>query len=398
MHWLTSLIFGLIALFWLTHGLRVLYGALRLPRLRDYPLAGDENCPRISILFAARDEEEKLAAALATLIALDYPRLEIVAVDDRSEDATPRILSEYAAKDSRVRVVQVNELPAHWLGKPHGLVKAYEASSGELLLFTDADVQFEPETLRRAVSFFHERKLDHLTLLCGLQMEGFWEKLLLTFFGVVFQLSTDPQRVANPKSRSYVGIGAFQLVTRHIYEAAGTHRKLALEVVDDLKLAKIVREAGGRSCVGMGEEHVTVRWHAGFVNIIRGVTKNFFAAAGYRVMLVLAHCAIIFLTCVLPFLSVAFLHGWARLFAAVAVGIAIVFQACVGTVMKAGALYGITQPIGAMVYLFMVFRSTAVTLWQGGVTWRGTFYSLKELRRGGAASGRGFGGLDVLGK
>jgi len=91
---------------------------------------------------------------------------------------------------------------------------------------------------------------------------------------------------------------------------------------------------------------------------------------------------IIFLACLLPFVSIAFLHGSARIFAAIAIAISIVFQGCVGIVMKAGAVYGITQPIGAVVYLYMVFRSTAVTLWQGGVVWRGTFYSLEELRRG----------------
>jgi len=382
MHWILSILFGLVALFWLTHGLWVLYGTARLPRLQKFPLAADEHCPSISIIFAARNEQEKLAAALKTLIALDYSRLEIIAADDRSTDSTPLILAEYAAKDSRVRVVRVNELPSGWLGKPHALQKAYEAASGELLLFTDADVQFLPDTLRRAVSLFTERKLDHLTLLCGLQMEGFWEKLLLTFFGMVFQLSTDPQRVSNPKSRSYVGIGAFQLVRRSIYETAGTHRRLAMEVVDDLKLAKIVRQSGARSCVGMSEEHVSVRWHAGFANIVRGVTKNFFAAAGYRVTLVVAHCLIIFLVSVLPFVALAFLHGWALAFVAVSTAIAIGFQACAAAVMKVSPLYGFTHPIGALLYIYMVLRSTAITLKQGGVVWRDTFYPLDELRRG----------------
>ena len=383
MHWILSILFGLIALFWLTHGLSVLYGTSRLPRLRNFPLAANEHCPSISIIFAARNEQEKLAAALKTLTALDYPQLEIIAVDDRSTDATTQILTEYAARDSRIRVARVNELPAGWLGKPHALLKAYEVSRGELLLFTDADVHFQPDTLRRAVSLFAERKLDHLTLLCGLQMEGFWEKLLLTFFGLVFQLSTDPQRVSNPKSsRSYVGIGAFQLVRRSVYEAGGTHRRLALEVVDDLKLAKIVRQAGARSCIGISDEHVSVRWHAGLANIVRGVTKNFFAAAGYRITLVVAHCLIIFLVSILPFVALPFLHGWTLAFAIISVVIAIGFQACAAAVMKVSPLYGFTHPIGALIYLFMVFRSTAITLKQGGVVWRDTFYPLDELRRG----------------
>jgi glycosyltransferase involved in cell wall biosynthesis len=375
------ILFGLIAFFWLAHGLRVLFGLLQLPRLQKLAPASDGYCPKISILFAARNEEEKIEVALKSMMALDYPSLQIIAVDDRSTDATPKILASCAAQDSRLRTMRVEELPPGWLGKPHALQKGYEISSGEFLLFTDADVQFKPDTLRRAVSLFQNRKLDHLTLLCGLDMRGFWEKLALTFFALVFQLSTDPKNIGNPRSRGYVGIGAFQLVRRNVYEAAGTHKKLAMEVVDDLKLAKIMKLAGARSCVGLAEEHVTVRWHAGLGNIIRGVTKNFFAAAGYSLWLVTAHCVIIFLVSLLPFLTVAFLHGWARGLAIFSIAIGMVFQASVAYVLKASPLYGLTQPVGCAIYLYMVFRSTVVTLWQGGVTWRDTFYSLDELRR-----------------
>jgi glycosyltransferase involved in cell wall biosynthesis len=376
------ILFALIAFFWLAHGLRVLIGALQLPRVKNFAPATDEHCPKISILFAARDEEEKLGAALATLLALDYPDFEIIAVDDRSTDATPKILAENGAKDSRLRVVHVNELPSGWLGKPHALQKGYEVSSGELLLFTDADVHFKPDTLRRVATLFQERLLDHLTLFCGLQMEGFWEKVVMTFFATVFQLSTDPKSIGNPKSRGYVGIGAFQLVRRSTYEAAGTHKKLAMEVVDDLKLAKIMKQAGAQSCVGVADEHISLRWHAGLGNIVRGVTKNFFAAAGYSLFLVVAHCFIIFLVSLLPFFAVTFLHGWALGFAILSIVIAIAFQASVALVLKANPLYGLTHPLGCVVYLYMVLRSTVVTLWRGGVTWRDTFYSLDELRRG----------------
>src|SRR5262245_10791788 len=135
MHGTLTVVFGLVALFWLTHGLRVAYGAAILPRLQKFPLAKDEDCPGISVIFAARDEEEKLRGALETLLALDYPKLEIVAVDDRSTDATPAIFAECAAKDRRLRVVRILDLPTGWLGKPHALLKGYEASSGEWLVF-----------------------------------------------------------------------------------------------------------------------------------------------------------------------------------------------------------------------------------------------------------------------
>ena len=382
MHWIAFLVFGLIALFWLTHGTRVIYGATQLPRLEKTGIARDEFCPRISILFAARDEEEKLAAALETLIALDYPNLEIVAVDDRSEDSTPQILAAFVARDARVRMVRIDELPAGWLGKPHALQRGYEAASGEWLLFTDADVQFHAESLRRAVSIVEERKLDHLTLMCAVQMHGFWEKMLITFFGLGFHVATNPNNVGNPRSKSYVGIGAFQLVRRTAYEESGMHRRLALEVVDDMKLAKNIKQAGFRSCVGVAQKHVSVRWHAGAGNIVRGVTKNFFAAASYSLGVVAAQSLGIFCTNILPFAALPFLRGWPLAFDAFAVAAALGFHAGVAVVMRVSPLYALTNPLGAILFTYMLLRSTVVTMWQGGIVWRGTFYSLEELRRG----------------
>jgi glycosyltransferase involved in cell wall biosynthesis len=173
MHYFGLVLFGFIAFFWLTHGLRVAYGASQLPWLKDFSPAADANCPRISLIFAARDEEEKLPAALATLMEIDYPSLEVIAVDDRSNDATGRILDEFAAAHSRLRVVHVTELPPGWLGKPHGLQKAFEVSSGDWLLFTDADVRFQPDAVRRAVTLAIEHDLDHLTLFGDVEMIGF---------------------------------------------------------------------------------------------------------------------------------------------------------------------------------------------------------------------------------
>src|SRR6202040_3334360 len=105
-------------------------------------------------------------------------------------------------------------------------------------------------------------------------------------FGMAFHMATAPSEVINPKSGAYVGVGAFQLLKRSAYEAAGTHRRLAMEVVDDMKLGKIVKEAGFRSSVGLAQNAVVIRWHAGLGNLVRGVTKNFFAALGYNVGLV----------------------------------------------------------------------------------------------------------------
>jgi glycosyltransferase involved in cell wall biosynthesis len=382
MHLFGLLLFGCIAFFWLTHGLRVAYGAFRLPWLRDFAPAGDAECPRISLLFAARDEEEKLPGALATLMEIDYPNLEVIAVDDRSNDSTGRILDEFAAAHPRLRVVHVTHLPPGWLGKPHALQQAFESSSGDWLLFTDADVRFKPDSVRRAIALVKQRNLDHLSLFGDVEMIGFWEKALITFFAFLFQIASDPYRVSNPHSYFYVGVGAFQLAKRSAYKTSGTHRRLAMEVIDDMKLGKIIKQSGFRSGVGIAQDSVVVRWHAGLGNLVRGVTKNFFAGAGYNLGVVILGIAGLLLLNVAPFLGVLFGHGWIRLFAAIALALILCFHTGVAVTMRVSPLYALTHPLGAILLSYMLLRSTVVTLKQGGIIWRGTFYPLDELKRG----------------
>jgi glycosyltransferase involved in cell wall biosynthesis len=383
MHFLAILTFGFIAFFWVTYGLKVAYAAVRLPWLRNCPPAVNEDCPAISLIFAARDEQAKLPGALATLVGIDYPHLEIIAVDDRSSDATPTILDDFAAQHPQIKVVHIHDLPKGWLGKPHALQKGYEASSGELVLFTDADVKFKRDSLRRVVTLLRERRLDHLSLLGDVERTGFWDTVFLSFFGMGFQLATDTRNLSNPTSRSYAGVGAFQILRRSAYELCGTHRRLAMEVLDDMKLAKLVKMARLRSGLGIAQDYVSVEWHAGLRNYIRGVEKNFFASAQFRIWVVAVQVLVLLLGLnVLPFFGLFFGHGWTRALAAMSVVIGLCFHAGVDIVMRVPVIYCLTLPLGAVVVAYMILRSTVVTLRQGGVVWRDTFYPLEELRRG----------------
>jgi hypothetical protein len=382
MHAFALVIFGTTAFVWIILGLRIAYGALKLPWIKDFPPIAGTGVPRISLLFAARDEEEKLPGALATLAQIDYPELEIIGVDDRSEDATGRMLDEFAASHSRFRAIHVKELPFGWLGKPHALQQAYEASSGEWLLFTDADVRFKTDVLRRAMRMVTERKLDHLSLFGDVEMVGFWEKVVVTFFGMAFHMATTPNEVINPRSGAYVGVGAFQLLKRSAYETAGTHQRLAMEVIDDMKLGKIVKQAGFRSGVAVAQDFVSVRWHAGARNLINGVTKNFFAGSGFSVARVTASILGLLLMNVLPFAGLIFGHGWVRILAGICVLIVLCFHVGVDRVMRVSPLYCFTVPIGAVIFGYMLLRSMVYTLKQGGIIWRGTFYPLEALKRG----------------
>jgi glycosyltransferase involved in cell wall biosynthesis len=382
LHIVWTALLAIIALVWIAQLIDVALGVPSIPALKDIPPADDSRCPSVSILFAARDEADKLPGALDTFLALDYPRYEVIAVDDRSEDGTGPIIESAARKDSRLKSVRVTSLPSGWLGKPHALQKAYEHSTGEWLVFTDADVHFAPDLLRRSIALAEKNQWDHLTLLGAPVMLTFGEKIIMTFFGMALLMATRPWTTSNPRSGGYFGVGAFQMMRRSAYEKMGTHRRLAMEVVDDMKLGKLAKEAGFRSGVAKGGDDVSVHWHAGVGNIIRGTTKNFFAGSGYRLWLVCFQIFGLLLMFDFPVVALIFVHGWARLFAAIAAGVPLILAGGVALEFRASPLYALAYPIGALIFTWMLLRSTIVTLRQGGITWRETFYSLEELKRG----------------
>ena len=382
MHLFGLLLLGTIASAWVIYGSKVAYGDFRLPWVKDFAPLSDSQCPTVSIIFVARDEEEKLPSALATLVAIDYPRLEIVAVDDRSTDATSRILDDFAAAHPQLKVAHIADLPAGWLGKPHALQKGYEASTGGLIVFTDADVKFARDSLRRIVALFRARNLDHLALLGDVERSGFWDTVLISFFAMGFQLATDPYSVSNPNSRAYVGVGAFQMLRREAYEVCGKHRHLAMEVVDDMKLGKIVKQARLRSDVGVATKFVSVAWHLGLRNLIQGTEKNFFAGAQLRVSVATMQILALIVMNVVPVFAMVLGHGWVRWLAMIAVIAGMGFHLGIDLAMRVSPLYCLTLQLGALIFAYMILRSTIVTLRQGGIIWRGTFYPLHELRRG----------------
>ena len=382
MHIFGIIFFSSLAVCWILTAAISYRGMTRIPVLSQAAPFDGPTFPRVSILFAARDEAAKLSAALASLLALDYPNYEVIAVDDRSEDATLEILNDFARRDARLKVAHIAELPQGWLGKPHALERAYRESSGEWLVFTDADVQFAPDLLRRALALIQQERSDHLTLLAGLDLRGFWEPTAVGYLGVCFALGVRPWQVSNPKSKVYMGVGAFQMIRRSTYEAIGTHRRLAMEVLDDMKLGKLVKLNGFRSGVAPSEKFLSIRWQEGIGNVIKGMTKNMFAGFDFNVAKTLAGVAGIFVISVLPILGIIFARGPGQIAAGVAAAVAMLFEAHLMTQAKASRWFGVTHALGAMIVCYIIVRSMVVTLGRGGVVWRGTFYALSELKKG----------------
>lgn len=359
---------------------QLMVGGRALRFLHDVAPLSAAGAPPVSIVVAARNEERNLEAALRSLLAQHYPRLEIVVVDDRSVDATGAILDRMAEGDPRLRVVHLTELPPGWLGKNHALQRGAEAASGEWILFTDADIVMNPTTVARAVALAMSERLDHLTVAPRVHMPGPVLQGFGTLFGIVFSLWTRPWKVSDPRSPSHVGIGAFNLLRATAYRAMGGHRPIRMRPDDDIKLGKLVKKNGFRQQFAVGTELISVEWYASVRELVHGLTKNAFAATEYRLGAVLAATAVNLLFFVWPFVAVFVTEGPARLLYGIAVGILLFIFVGAARMQGANPAPGLLFPLLNLLLLYIVWRSTLVTLATGGIEWRGTRYPLDELR------------------
>ncbi len=377
-----TFVLAVIALMWVVGAAIALRGMSRMPRIMEFPPCPDPECPSVSILVAARDEADSLREGLRSLLAQDYPRFEVVVVNDRSTDATQQILDDFARQHGNLRVIKLSELPPGWLGKPHALVQAYKCSAGEWLVFTDADVRFAPDFLRRALGLVKATDWDHLSCMWRSELEGFWEKTLFTFWFFSTFMWLQPWSVSNLRSRRYFGSGVFQLMRRFTYEAIGTHQHLAMEVFDDVKLGKLVKQGGFRSGVGLGTEGLQIRWHRGLHGMVHGLAKNAFAALDYSLMKLTLNLLFSISLFIVVFLAMLLASGPAQMMAAVSVIAIFVLMVYAGRLCRVSPWYALTYPVAATVLWYIVLRSAMLTLRQGGVVWRESFYPLEELRKG----------------
>jgi glycosyltransferase involved in cell wall biosynthesis len=373
-----------LAATWVYHTVAARRGVSQIADLTqpEYAVGEATKLPRVSIIVPARNEAAMIENAMHSLLTIDYPDYEVIAVDDRSEDATGAILDRLKAEcGSRLVVVHVRELPPGWLGKTHAMWSAARAATGEWILFSDADVVHAPEALRRAVHYAVQEQADHMVLLPTMLMESAGERMMIPFFQTMFIFAFRPWKVRDPKARDSIGVGAFNLIRRAAYEKIGTYESMRLSVVDDMRLGEKVKQAGLASRVAFGEGMVTVRWAVGARGVVQNLTKNFFAQVRYNVAFAIAaSCGLLWLH-LGPWLGTAFAPGWSRVGYAVALGSVVAVYAGMGRRLKIGKGYVLLHPVASVVMVFTLLRSAAVTLARGGVEWRGTFYSLQELKR-----------------
>jgi len=390
-HWgaLNWIAGSLLALAWFS---RLVDAAIGMPRIADIARpewdrspATPTGEPRVSIIVPARNEEEDIRETLARLLALDYSNYEVIAVNDRSTDRTGAIIDDVAASSEAhglLKAIHIPDLPSGWLGKTHAMWTSAQQATGAWLLFTDADVQFKPDALRRAVAYAETERADHVVLFPRMIMKRPSERMMIAFFQALFVFGHRPWKVADPRARDHMGVGAFNMVRRSVYDAVGTYRALRMEVLDDMKLGKVIKNAGFAQRNVFGEDLISLYWARGAFGMVNNLTKNFFAVLSFQWPRTVATIVGLGFLNLGPFLGVWLAHGWARLPYAIALVSLFGIYYGMSGMSAVPAYYFFLHPVSTSLFMYTLLRSMIQTLANGGVVWRGTKYPLEELRKG----------------
>ncbi len=374
----------LVAAAWAFKTVEFVRNRKRIPNLLDprYDEALPEASPRLAVIVPACNEEAAIEATIRSLRAQEGVPLEVVAVDDRSTDRTGTILDELAAEPGPVplQVLHVRERPDGWMGKQNALAQGLARTDAPYLLFTDGDIFFRPDTLRRAMRYMVEERADHLVLLPTPIIRGFGEHMMLSAMQVYSAFAVRLWKVADPRSRrDRLGVGAFNLVRREAYDAIGGFAALRMEVLEDVRLGVEIKRRGLRQRVAFGAGLVTLHWASGVGGIVRNVTKNLFAAFRFNAALALGGAASLAGLGIYPALSVLGPPAM-RLPGLVAILFQLLLYRAFRREGGSSPAYALMLPAATVCLVYAMLRSVAVTLYRGAVVWRGTTYPLKELR------------------
>ena len=373
---------------WLVNLVCVLLVIRRVPALERVDPKSPETWPKLSIIIPARDEARDVEEATRSRLDEGYPNLEVVLVDDRSQDGTGEIMDRIAADDPRVRVIHINEAPDDWLGKVNALQRGLEVATGDWLLFSDADVYHKPDTMRKAVALCEERGYDHLAAIPHFWSSTFMLDCAIATFMRIVCLAARMWSVENPDSSAAVGCGAFNLVRRSAFERTPGFEHLRLTVVDDVALGQMMKQSGASCAAVSACEHVGLYFYRSLPEAMRGVEKSSLVAFRYSyTLLTLGSLTHLWLE-LSPIAMFAYgclaapsnVRTAALIMGVATVSLAVVTSALCASWARVRPLPAVLFPIGVVLGVGAIARGAALAMWRRGHHWRGVIYDTRQLR------------------
>ena len=364
------------------------------------PTPPPSSAPLISVCVPARNEERNIRACVKSIRAQDYPNFEIIVLDDRSTDATPKILQDLLMESESLlsnqkeqapslHIIHGADLPKGWAGKPHALSQASAAANGDWLCFVDADTFLSPNTLSACYTKAIETKADMFTIMTFQILGSFWEKVVMPIVMTALSVGFSPRKVNDPDSKDAIANGQFILIKRAVYDAIGGHESVKDQIVEDKAISEQVKWNGYRLIVANGHAVARTRMYTSLAEMWEGWTKNIYLGLSDRPSLVLLGVFGAFLALVAALLLplwpllgfIWYLQSGGGLALAVTAmalilwAIVIYARSRVSIGMGISPWYSFTLPLGAAVFAAMMLTSTWRVLSGKGVTWKGRIYT-----------------------
>jgi glycosyltransferase involved in cell wall biosynthesis len=235
--------------------------------------------PSVSAIVPARNEEATIAAAVESLAA--QPEIkEIIVINDQSSDGTAAALDQLSLRHTQLRVLDTKELPDGWVGKNYAVSLGAAQATGDWLLFTDADGVHLPGSTAHALADAVETGASVVSYSPEQETRTWWEKSLIPFVYTRLANKYSYAEVSDPDSQAAAASGQYMLIRRDDYVRIGGHAAVAAEVLEDVALARLAKQAGLRLYFAAGTGIMRVRMYRSFAGMWQGWTKNLYPLMG----------------------------------------------------------------------------------------------------------------------
>jgi len=335
--------------------------------------------PKISIIIPARNEEKRIGNLLKSISLQRYDNLEVIVVDDNSEDNTFTTAVSYGKMIKNLRVIK-SSFKDGWCGKNAALVSGFNERSldSEWVLFIDADCELKENALISIVDFVLKNSLDALSLFPDIKSEKFFERLLLPSVGAMVTLFNSPEKVNNPEEKAAFLNGQFIFIKSSVYKDVGTHEVVKDAVLEDKALAIEIKQKGYRIFLGFGENIFLIRMYDTFSEFINGWTKNLFLILMSRISNLIKMIMITILLSFFPviwlIMGVSLLPDIHSLLLIMGYFFVLFFQMWLRYKSRTYPFYALLAPISSIVISYIAVRSAYRYISATGVDWKGRRY------------------------
>ncbi len=351
----------------------------------NYSLPGSfkNNPPLVSILVPARNEAENIKRCLRSLLKQDYPNIEILVLDDNSNDNTSLIVKELADKESRIKLIAGKPLKKGWLGKCYACYQLSKHAKGKYLVFTDADTLHFENSVSSAIGCLINNKLDALSEVPRQIMVSLHERLVVTWvhFGILTLLPLILiTRTKNPLFST--ANGQFLLFKREVYKKIGRHESVKNKVLEDIHISKMVKKHGYKFMIFDGSKNINCRMYRNSHELIRGFSRFMFAAFGFKLFNITIVILLISALFLLPFILLPFgllFFDWPAItidLIILQILIVLIMRITMAIRLKNRVLDTLLHPISMIYIILICINSVLQTKFGEGVYWKDRRYDV----------------------